>query len=124
MQYEYVTREENMSTEQQATPPTAAANPRKTLAEKMEALEKQKNRLAARAAALSKEARKARNGQLIAWGLWVEHYCITAPAEQRAMVRKLVLEYLKDRNLARAREGFARLDAEMHAKSQEGKGES
>lgn len=106
-----------MNTEQQ-TPPkmsvTTAAKPRKTLAEKMEALEKQKSRLAQRAAVLSKEASKARNGQLIAWGLWVEHYCITAPAEQRAMVRKLVLEYLKDRNLTRAHEGFARLDAEMH----------
>lgn len=109
-----------MSTEQQ-TPPkttsTAAAKPRKTLAEKMEALEKQKSRLAQRAAVLSKEARKARNGQLIAWGLWVEHYCTTAPAEQRATVRKLVLEYLKDRNLDRAREGFARLDAEIVEKA-------
>ena len=90
----------------------------------MEALEKQKSRLAQRAAALSKEARKARKGQLIAWGLWVDHYCATASAEQRAMVRKLVLEYLKDRNLARAREDFIRLDAEIRAKSQEGKGES
>lgn len=58
---------------------TAAARPRKTLAEKMETLERQKNRLAQRAAALSKEARKARNVQLIAWGLWVGTTALRPP---------------------------------------------
>lgn len=115
-----------MSNEQNITPKTTAttSRPRKTLAEKMETLERQKNRLAQRAAALSKEARKARNGQLIAWGLWVEHYYTALAPEQRRAIQQTVFDYLTDRNLDRAREGFARLDEEIRAKSQEGKGKS
>lgn len=90
----------------------------------MEALERQKTRLAQRAAALSKEARKARNGQLIAWGLWVEHYYTELTPEQRAAFQKAVYDYLKDRNLSCAHEGFTRLDAEIRDKNQEGKGKS
>ena len=49
---------------------------------------------------------------------------VNVPEEQRAMVRKWVREYLEDRNLTRSRKDFTHLDAQIHAKTQNGKGDS
>ena len=65
--------------------PTAPDNirptifPKKTLAEKMALLQRQKEKLAQKAAALNKEARKERDGQLIAWASWLKPNTGTVP---------------------------------------------
>lgn len=86
---------------------------RKTLAEKMLSLQRQKEKLAQKAAALNKEARKERTGQLIAWGILVEVQYRNAIPDQRERIVSAARELLKDRNLSRALAGFARLDDEM-----------
>ena len=86
---------------------------RKTLAEKMLSLQRQKEKLAQKAAALNKEARKERTGQLIAWGIMVEAQYRNAAPDQRECIVSAAREFLKDRNLSRALAGFARLDDEM-----------
>ena len=86
---------------------------RKTLAEKMLSLQRQKQKLDQKAAALNKEARKERTGQLIAWGIMVESRYRNAVPEHRERLISAAREFLKDRNLSRALEGFARLDDEM-----------
>ena len=93
--------------------PTPSTPPRKTLAEKMALLQRQKEKLAQKAAALNKEARKERDGQLIAWGIMVEAQYRNGSSEQRERVVTTAHELLKDRNLNRALAGFARLDDEM-----------
>lgn len=98
--------------------PTAPDNitsnilPRKTLAEKMASLQLQKQKLAQKAAALNKEARKERDGQLIAWGIMVEALYRNGSSEQRERFTTAAHELLKDRNLSRAIAGFARLEEE------------
>jgi len=92
--------------------PTSSMPPRKTLAEKMAILQIQKQRLAQKAAALNREARKERDGQLIAWGIMVEARYRNATPEQRDAIISTTHKFLKDRNLSRALEGFSRLDAE------------
>lgn len=99
--------------------PTAPDNitsnilPRKTLAEKMASLQLQKQKLAQKTAALNKEARKERDGQLIAWGIMVETQYRNGSSEQRERFTTAAHELLKDRNLSRALAGFARLDNEI-----------
>ena len=99
--------------------PTAPDNirptifPKKTLAEKMALLQRQKEKLAQKAAALNKEARKERDGQLIAWGIMVEAQYRNAAPEQRKRLISAAREFLKDRNLSRALAGFTRLDNEI-----------
>ncbi len=86
---------------------------RKTLAEKMALLQRQKEKLAQKATALNKEARKERDGQLIAWGIMVEAQYYHGTTEQREHFITAAHELLKDRNLSRALTGFARLDEEI-----------
>ena len=93
--------------------PTPSTSPRKTLAEKMALLQRQKEKLAQKATALNKEARKERDGQLIAWGIMVEAQYRNGSSEQRERFVTTAHELLKDRNLNRALAGFARLDDEM-----------
>ena len=93
--------------------PTSSMPPRKTLAEKMAILQIQKQRLAQKAAALNREARKERDGQLIAWGIMVEAKYRNAAPEHRERLISAARDFLKDRNLSRALAGFARLDDEM-----------
>ena len=92
---------------------TSSILPRKTLAEKMANLQLQKQKLAQKAAALSKEARKERTGQLIAWGIMVESRYRNAVPEHRERLISAAREFLKDRNLSRALAGFVRLDDEI-----------
>ena len=99
--------------------PTAPDNirptifPKKTFAEKMALLQRQKEKLAQKAAALNKEARKERDGQLIAWGIMVEARYRNATPDLREHIISTTRELLKDRNLSRALAGFARLDDEI-----------
>ena len=93
--------------------PTSSMPPRKTLAEKMAILQIQKQRLAQKAAALNREARKERDGQLIAWDIMVEARYRNAPPALREHIISTTRELLTDRNLSRALAGFARLDAEI-----------
>ncbi len=85
---------------------------RRTLAEKMLSLQRQKQKLAQKAAALNKEARKERTGQLIAWGIMVEAQYRNAAPEQRERLVSAARKFLQDRNLNRALAGFVRLDDE------------
>ena len=104
-----------MDTNNQTAPnsPAPSGALRRTLAEKMLSLQRQKQKLAQKAAALNKEARKERTGQLIAWGIMVEAQYRNGSSEQRERFITAAHELLKDRNLNRALAGFARLDDEM-----------
>lgn len=103
----------NKDNETASSSPVSSMPPRKTLAEKMALLQVQKQKLAQKAAALNREARKERDGQLIAWGIMVEARYRNAIPEQREAIISTTRKFLKDRNLSRALEGFARLDAEI-----------
>lgn len=99
-----------------ATSPTdqkEASTKRRTLAEKLAALEASKARLAKRAAALTKEARHERNGQLIVWGIMSELTYQKGDAATRQRMKTAAASLLKGRDLDRALAGFARLDGEM-----------
>lgn len=104
-----------MDTNNQAAPnsPVPSGALRKTLAERMLSLQRQKQKLAQKAAALNKEARRERTGQLIAWGIMVEAQYRNAAPEQRERIISAAREFLKDRNLSRALAGFVRLDGEI-----------
>lgn len=60
-------------------------------------------------ARLNKDARKERNGQLIAFGVLVEEMFKTAEPESKQKWIEVSRKYLKDRNLTRALAGFERL---------------
>ena len=104
-----------MDKENQTVPnsPAPSGALRKTLAEKMLSLQRQKQKLALKAAALNKEARKQRSRRLIAWGIMVESRYRNAAPEHRESLISAAREFLRDRNLSRALAGFARLDDEM-----------
>ena len=115
-----------MNTEQQNITETAAApantspadqnestTRRRTLAEKLAALEASKARLAKRAAALTKEARRERNGQLIVWGIMSELTYQRGDETTRQRMKTAATSLLKGRDLDRALAGFARLDGEL-----------
>ena len=93
--------------------PMSSMPPRKTLAEKMALLQVQKQKLAQKTAALNREARKERDGQLIAWGIMVEARYRNATPDLREHIISTTRELLKDRSLSRALTGFARLDGEI-----------
>ena len=103
----------NKDNETASSSPVSSMPPRKTLAEKMALLQVQKQKLAQKAAALNRAARKERDGQLIAWGIMVEAQYRNAAPEQRERLVSAARKFLKDRNLSRALAGFARLDDEM-----------
>ena len=102
----------NKDNETASSSPISSMPPRKTLAEKMANLQLQKQKLAQKTAALNKEARKERDGQLIAWGIMVEARYRNASPDLREHIISTTREFLKDRNLSRALAGFVRLDAE------------
>ncbi len=103
----------NKDNETASSSPISSMPPRKTLAEKMANLQLQKQKLAQKTAALNKEARKERDGQLIAWGIMVEARYRNASPDLREHIISTTREFLKDRNLSRALAGFVRLDAEI-----------
>ena len=103
--------DKNNQTDPNSPAPSGAL--RKTLAEKMLSLQRQKQKLAQKAAALNKEARKERTGQLIAWGIMVEARYRNATPARREHIISTTREFLKDRNLSRALAGFVRLDGEI-----------
>lgn len=102
----------NKDNQTASSSPMSSMPPRKTLAEKMAILLIQKQKLAQKAAALNREARKERDGQLIAWGIMVEARYRNATPDLREHIISTTRELLKDRNLSRALAGFVRLDAE------------
>ena len=103
----------NKENDTASSSPISPMPPRKTLAEKMALLQVQKQKLAQKAAALNRAARKERDGQLIAWGIMVEARYRNAAPEHRERLISAARDFLKDRNLSRALAGFARLDDEM-----------
>lgn len=68
-------------------------------------------------ALLSEEKRKERNGQLIAFGIWVEEYVKKYPA-RKASVERSMNELLSGRNLDRALSGLERITAENKSPGQ------
>ena len=103
----------NKENDTASSSPVSSMPPRKTLAEKMALLQVQKQKLAQKAAALNREARKERDGQLIAWGIMVEARYRNATPAMREHIISTTREFLKDRNLSRALAGFVRLDGEI-----------
>ena len=103
----------NKDNQTASSSPMSSMPPRKTLAEKMAILLIQKQKLAQKAAALNREARKERDGQLIAWGIMVEARYRNATPDLREHIISTTRELLKDRNLSRALAGFVRLDGEI-----------
>ena len=78
--------------------------------------QKREKRIAQLRAKLQKEEakqadsqRKKRNGQLISWGILVEEIFTNADEAGRQQLIDSAKKYLKNRNLQRALEGFARL---------------
>ena len=90
---------------------TKKAHVRASLAERQAALEKRREKLNQQAAALKKEARRERNGQLIAWGIMTELIYKDKNPQRRNSLREAAKKYLKERELNRALAGFDRLDA-------------
>ena len=78
--------------------------------------QKREKRIAQLRAKLQKEEakqadsqRKKRNGQLISWGILVEEVFKNADEASRQQLIDSAKKHLKNRNLQRALEGFARL---------------
>lgn len=61
---------------------------------------------------LTSADRKARNGQLIVFGVYLEEVYKKANKERRKRIDDSIKEHLTGRNLARALEGIARLKEE------------
>lgn len=79
--------------------------------------QKREKRIAQLKARLQKEQakqtesqRKKRDGQLISWGVMVEEIFKNADEAGKQRLIDSAKKHLKDRNLQRALEGFARLD--------------
>lgn len=65
----------------------------------------------------AKELKRERNGQLIAWGILVELMYKLSP-DTRPYFKNAAEKLMKDRNLNRALNGFARLDDEIQQKNE------
>lgn len=99
------------STQNGSAPVENNKRPRASLEERRAKIAKRKAALEKAEARPAAEARKERTGQLIAWGLWVEHYYQVASEKDRKTVEQMVCGYLEDRNQERAKAGFARVKA-------------
>ena len=60
-------------------------------------------------ARLSRDKRKERDGQLIAFGVYVEEFFKSADIDEKKRLEESVKKHLKGRNLDRALAGLARL---------------
>jgi hypothetical protein len=89
------------------------------LHERWESYGKREEALKKEKARLTKESRKERTGQLIAWGIFVEAYYKCCGTNERNEFREAFKEHLKGRELDRALEGCARLDLESPAKAED-----
>lgn len=63
-------------------------------------------------ARLSKDKRKERDGQLIAFGVYVEEFFKSADTEGRRRLEESIKKHLSGRNLERALAGMTRLSGE------------
>lgn len=61
-------------------------------------------------AQLSKDKRKERDGQLIAFGVYVEEFFKSADKDGRKRLEESIKKHLSGRNLERALVGLARID--------------
>lgn len=68
-----------------------------------------KARLQKEEARLSREKRKERDGQLIAFGVYVEEFFKSADIDGRKRLEESINKHLSGRNLERALAGLARL---------------
>lgn len=60
-------------------------------------------------ARFNQDKRKERNGQLVAFGVYVEEFFKTADDEAKKRLEESIKKHLKDRNLERALAGLQRL---------------
>ena len=111
--------QENTGFQDSATGNTAKTRSRRTLQERWESYEKREEALKKEKARLTKESRKERNGQLIAWGIFVEAYYKCCEANERNEFREAFKEHLKGREQVRALKGCNRLDNEVPAEKEE-----
>ncbi len=95
-----------------------------TLEKRQQRIQSLENKLQRERNRLSSQNRKARNGQLISWGVMVEAAYKQGTPEQRKLLNDLAATYLTDeRNLWRAQSGFERIKNEAVAQSSSAKGE-
>ena len=101
---------ENIGSQDSATGNKGKSRSRRTLQEREEAYKKRRAALNKAGARLKEEARKERNGQLIAWGIFIEAYYKCCGLNERNEFREAFKVYLKGRELDRALAGCDRLD--------------
>lgn len=68
-------------------------------------------------ARLNHDRRKERNGQLIAFGVYIEEFYKSADVEGKKRLEESMRKHLKDRNLIRAMKGLKRLEASLGVSS-------
>lgn len=102
-----------------ATGKKGKSRSRRSLPEREAALKKRDEALKKAKERLKKEAREQRNGQLIAWGIFIEMYYKCCGANERNEFREEFKKHLKGRELDRALAGCDRLDAAVPAEKEE-----
>lgn len=83
--------------------------PETTTQKRIRKIEQLKARLEKEEGRLKDAARKERNGQLIAFGLYVEEAIKAADEDGRKKIEDNIKQYLNGRNLQRALAGIKRL---------------
>lgn len=87
---------------------------RTTMEKRIDKISQLKAQIQKEQAKLKEEARKERNGQLIAFGIWVENFLKSNPAKIDEM-RDSAKELLTNRNLDRFLSGVKRIYEEIEA---------
>lgn len=90
--------------------------PKSSKANRQERIDQLKARLQKEEALLKSETRKERNGQLVAWGLFIEAWFQKSDEKGQAWIEDQAPKLLEGRNLERAKAGFDRLKKEIAAK--------
>lgn len=89
----------------------------KTTDKQQKRIEQLKAKLQKETARLSAAKHKERNGQLIAFGLYIEALYKRVDFDAKKKIQSDVLSLLEGRNADRARAGFSRLDEDTPAGS-------
>lgn len=90
---------------EEKTPLTTEEKRRQKIAQLKAQLQKEE-------AKLNQTQRKARNGQLVAFGVYVEEFFKAADPDAKKKLEESIKKHLKDRNLERALAGLVRLNGE------------
>lgn len=102
--------QKNTDSQDSATGNKSKTRSRRTWQERDAACKKREAAVKRTRARLTEEARKERDGQLIAWGIFIEIYYKCCGAKERNEFREEFKKHLKGRELDRALAGCDRLD--------------